>query len=532
LALSADTSFSVAPATRALDWPRIAGLVAALICAAPALALLGAALQRAPSNAFLTESAPALLGTGLLILFAGGAATILGVASAGLISFCRFPGRRFFEWALVIPLAAPAYVLAYAYGGLTGPGGPIPLAWVSGAAGAGLIYALAFYPYIYLAARAAFASGSMCAWEAARMSGAGPLRAFTAIAIPMAWPGIAAGGALAAMEIAADYGAAHYFGATTLTTDIFRAWFSRGDLALALQLASILLVAAILLLWLERAARGERRFAGGSARTRPIAMIELRGPAASAALAFCALLVFVAAIAPLGWYFSRAFLQPPSEPAKLITATGNTIVLAAAGAGITLALSALIAAAAQRRSGQFALFAAAAGYAAPGAVMALGLLGAFSMAREAGLIAGLSATTALTALIWIYAARFASGGVQPIEAGLTRVTPSMSGAARVLGAQPGRRFFAIALPIAAPSILAAALILFVEIVKELPATLILRPFDFDTLAVIAHAYAGDDRLVQAALPSLLLTLVGLAPVLLLSHRIEAARHGAFMANAP
>jgi iron(III) transport system permease protein len=205
----------------------------------------------------------------------------------------------------------------------------------------------------------------------------------------------------------------------------------------------------------------------------------------------------------------------------------NSLMLASAGALATLGLSALIAAAARATpAGRAALFAASAGYAAPGAAIALGALALFGAAREAGLVGGVSAALAIALLLWTYAARFAAAGAQPIEAGLARITPNQTGAARLLGAGPWRRLATIDLPIAGPSVLAAALIVFVEILKELPATLILRPFDFDTLAIIAYSYASDERLAQSAAPSLLITAAGLVPILFLSRRIETARAGA------
>ena len=508
-----------------VSWPLFAALGAAIVCAAPALTVLivglGAPAPPADASTLLWSS---IAGTATLVICAGAAATVLGAAAAWLVTLCQFPGRALFEWLLVAPLAAPGYVLAYAYGAITGPGGPAPI-HLSGAWGAGVVYALGFYPYIYLSARAAFVSQSVCVLEAGRALGARPWEVFWRVAAPLAWPGIAAGAALACMEIAAEYGAASYFGATTVTTGVFKAWFARGEPQLAMQLASFLLLGALALLFVERLARGRRNFAGASARWRPLPRYQLAPAPASAATLFCAGLTFLGALLPMGWLVRLASFRPLADWAELAAPLGRTLLLASAGAAVTLALSALVAASARHKAGRIGAFAASIGYAAPGAVTALGALALFGMARDAGLVGGLGGALSLAALLWVYASRFAAAGAQPIEAGLTRVTQHMSDAGRTLGAAPARRLRLIELPIAAPGVFAGALVVFVDILKELPATLVLRPFNFETLAVRANAYASDDRLAQAAAPALLITLAGLAPVILLSRRLSRARAG-------
>ncbi|MDX2233123.1 MAG: iron ABC transporter permease [Hyphomonadaceae bacterium] len=527
MALSGDArAVASSPRSRLADaWPAIAAAAAALVCAAPAIAVLAGGLTaRIDDPGAADLMARSVRGTMVLVLVAGAAATALGAAAAWLVTLCQFPGRRLFEWLLVLPLAAPVYVLAYAYGAITGPGGPAPIR-LSGLAGAGVVYALGFYPYVYLAARAAFVSQSVCALEAARALGATPWRTFLTVALPLAWPGIAAGAALACMEIAADYGAAAYFGAETVTTGVFRAWFARGEPQLALQLAAYLLAGALALLALERYARGRRSFAGASARWRPLPRYRLAPAAAGAATLFCATLVVLGAAAPLAWLLRLASFRPLADLADLGPPLLRTLLLAGAGAALTLTLSALIAASARRPAGRAGALAAAVGYAAPGAVTALGAMAVFAAAREAGLVGGLGGALSIAALLWVYAARFAAAGAQPIEAGLTRVGRHMGEAGRTLGASPSRRLAHIDLPIAAPGVIAGALVVFVDILKELPATLVLRPFDFETLAVRAHSYASDDRLTQAAAPALLITLAGLAPVIMLSRRLSRARAG-------
>lgn len=518
-----------APHARALrlDGVALAAALASLICATPVLVVLALAAFGADDGvtfgANLTRDGA--IGTFTLMLAGGGGAIVFGAGAAWLVSLCKFPGRGVFEWLMVVPLAAPSYVLAYSYTSLTWAGGLIPYR-VEGFWGAAFIYAIGLYPYVYLATRAAFVSQSSCAIEAARMLGAKPAAVFWRVALPLARPGIAAGGALACMEIAADYGAAQHFGLTTLSTAIFRAWYAHGSPQGALQIAAVLLVAAVAFLVIERYARGRASFSGGSSRWRPLPRYELKPMAGLAAFVFCSVLIILGAIAPLAWLLRLALLHANVE--DVIGPFVNSIALAAGGAALTLALAAAIAVVARRTGavGKVSLLAASIGYAAPGAVIAMGMLALFAMAREAGWVGGFGTGVALLALLWTYAARFASAGVQPIDAGLARLSKGLDASARTLGAGPWRRFLRVDLPIAAPSLAAAALILFVEILKELPATLILRPFDFDTLAVKASTYASDERLLEAATPSLLIFVAGLLPILLLTRGIAKTRAGA------
>jgi len=516
----------ITPAHAGIDQVKIAAAIAALVCAAPALAVIAFALTPGQGAAFggdlLRDGA---VGTLALMLAGGGGAIVFGAGAAWLVSLCEFPGRNLFAWLLVIPLAAPSYVLAYSYASLSWAGGVSPVP-VAGFWGTVFIYAVGLYPYVYLSARAAFVSQSACALEAARTLGVQPAALFWRVALPLARPAIAAGGALALMEIAADYGAAQHFGLTTLSTAIFRAWYAHGAPHTALQISALLLGAALVFLLVERRARGRASYAAGSARWRPLPRYALAPTAAWAASLFCAALIVFGAALPLAWLARLALLHPHVE--EVLGPFVNSILLAGAGASVTLTLATAIAVAGRRGGalGGVSLYAAGLGYAAPGAVIAMGALALFGAAREAGLVAGFGSALALCALLWAYAARFAAAGVQPVDAGLARLSKGLDSSARTLGAGPWRRLFRIDLPIAAPSLAAAALILFVEILKELPATLILRPFNFDTLAVRAAAYASDERLIEAAAPSLLIFLAGLVPILLLTRELARARPGA------
>lgn len=509
-----------------IDAVALCAAAATLICAAPSLAVIAFAFAPGDGARFgSTLLRDGAIGTALLMLAGGGGAIVLGAGAAWLVSLCRFPGRGAFEWLLVIPLAAPGYVLAYAYSGLTWAGGPIAFP-VAGFWGAAFVYAIGLYPYVYLAARAAFASQSSCALEAARTLGAKPGVLFWRVGLPLARPGLVAGGALALMEIAADYGAAQHFGLTTLSTAIFRAWYAHQSAHGALQIAAVLLIAAVVFLVVERRARGRAGFAGGSTRWRALPRYALSPLASAGAFVFCAALIVLGAVLPLGWLAYIAVEH--TYGAELRKAFVNSLFLASLGALVTLALATIIAVSARRSGplGKLSLFASGMGYAAPGAVLALGAFSMFGLAREMGWIGGVGVSLALATLIWAYAARFAAAGAQPIDAGLARLSKGLDASARTLGAGPARRLWRVDLPIAAPSLAAAALILFVDILKELPATLIIRPFNFDTLAVIAYSYASDEQLHLAAAPSLLIFAAGLAPILLLTRSIARGRAGA------
>lgn len=493
--------------------------IAIMVCAAPALAVLvSAASTRGDlgvSSALLVDAS---FGTIALVATGAAGAIALGAIAAWLVSLCAFPGRGLFEWLLVLPLAAPSYLLAFAYGSLTWPGGLIDFP-VTGFWGAAFIYAIGLYPYVYLAMRAGLATHSASALEAARTLGAAPLDLFWRVAAPLARPSLVAGGALAAMEIAADYGAAQHFGLTTLSTAIFRVWYANGAPASALQIAAPLLLVALMLLLLERRSRGAARYAAPLRRASP--RFQLSPPAQASAFAFCTILVILGALLPIAWLAYLAAQH--GGAADLVQPLLNTMALATAGAAITLVLAIAIAAAADRAGpvAKLAPLAANIGYAAPGAVIALGALSLFGAARAAGWVGGLSAGLAIAALLWTYAARFAAAGAQPVEAGFSRVSKNVRAAAATLGANPWRRLVNIDLPIAAPSLMAAGIFLFVEIVKELPATLILRPLAFDTLAVRTYLYASDERMHEAAAPALLVFAAGLLPIVFLARRVRS-----------
>ena len=516
------------------------GLLAGLLIGAPLLAALLTGLFAGGGDAWRHIVATGLFeySFGTLATLALTAALILltAVPAAWLVTMYAFPGRGLFEWLLILPLAAPGYVLAFAYADLMNVAGPLQAAlreatglgardyWfpdINSLPGLAFVLAGALYPYVYLTARAAFTTTSVCALDAARTLGAGPRRLFLSVAIPAARPAIAAGLALALMEAAADYGAAAFLGVQTLTVGLVKAWSSFGDAGAAARMALILLAIALLLQAIERIERGDAGSEATSKRWQAIERQTLTGYRAIAAAGFC--------LAIFAWGFAVPILrlvwlavETGTPGASISDALVNSILLAAVAAVIGFLLGLVIALGVHtRRPGaRFARIAAAGGYAVPGAVLALGGL---IVLDQLGL--GLVGPVALIALVWIYVSRFTAAGAQPMEAALARAPASMGQAARSLGAAPMRRVREVDLPVALSGALVGGLILFVEILKELPATLMLRPFNWDTLAVRAYAYASDERLAAAALPCLLITGAGLAPVVFLSWRLSRARPG-------
>lgn len=510
---------------------RLVALVAAGICVGPAVGVVARALDASPDAwahvtgpilwRYLSETAVVALAVAALTL-------LLGTTTAWLAVMCRFPGRRALEWALILPLAAPAYVIAFAWSDLTGPGGPLPalgLPHVRGIGGAVFVFTVTLYPYVYLAARSAFLSQSVCALEAARTLGCSVGQSFWRAGVPLARPALAAGTALAVMEAMADFGAVDHLGVTTLTVGVYRTWFSLGDPGAAARLGLGLMGLALLLVLLERQTRSTAGYASISTRWRDLPRFDLGGWRGQLAAAWCATPVVLGFAVPAGWLAARAVSTPQSDPDGLLRAAGTTVGLATTAALLIVLVAVALAAAARdgNRPSQLALRAANASYAAPGLVLALGALWAMQgVFAQRGIVGGV----AILALLWAYTARFAAAGTGPVEAALDRVSANMRHAARTLGASRWQRVARLEAPLAAPGLLVGLLLVFVEVMKELPATLVLRPFNLDTLAVRAYAFAGDERLAEAALPALLVVVTGLAPVLWLSRRIAGSRPGA------
>ncbi|MEN3294041.1 MAG: iron(III) transport system permease protein [Burkholderiales bacterium] len=467
-------------------------------------------------------------------------AAIGGIGCAWLVAVFDFPGKRMFEWALVLPLAMPAYVVAYAYTDFLQFSGPVQSAlrawfgwrahdyWfpeIRSVGGAGVLFALVLYPYVYLLARNAFLERSPRMWDAARTLGVGPWTAFFKVSLPLARPAAAAGIALALMETLADYGAVAYFGVPTLTTGIYKSWYTFSDRTAAAQLAAVLLVAVTVLMLLEQKSRGRARYYAVGSRTRSQAAMPLRGGHAWAAALFCALPVVLGFLLPLAILLRLLSREESVEfGLRYFGWLQNSIVLAGVTALIAIVICVLLAYAARVTKSQLQAVCnriVSMGYAVPGAVIAVGILIPLSRLDAWGADNGLRfvLTGSVVALIYAYLVRFLAVSFQTVQSGLVKITPSMDASARILGYGIGAMLLRVHAPLLWRSVLTAGLLVFVDVVKELPATLTVRPFNFDTLAVITHQLASDERLGEAALPALTIVMIAFVPVVVLARAI-------------
>jgi len=485
---------------------------------------------------------PRLLGNTLtLVLGVGTGVTVLGVSLAWLTSLCEFPGRRWLDWALMLPFAIPAYVLAFVFVGLLDFAGPVQsllrewfgsglrLPRVRSTGGVIIVLVLVFYPYVYLLARTAFLAQGKGLMEAARMLGQSPWQAFWRVALPVARPAIGAGVALALMETLADFGAVAVFNFDTFTTAIYKTWYGFFSLSSAAQLASLLLLAVMLVLYGERRARGQDHAA--SERPRGQALYRLRGLKAWVASGWCALVFACAFVVPMlqlvVWCWQRGRFDLDERYRELIV---HTLYLGAMAALITVTVALLLAFArrqAPTRGIRAGVAVANLGYALPGSVLAVSLMLAFSfLDRElvvplSGWLGGAGRPLLLgsvAALLVAYLVRFIAVAYGPLESSLARIRPSLPEASRSLGVGGPRLFFKVYLPLLLPGTLSAALLVFVDTLKEMPATLLMRPFGWDTLAVRVFEMTSEGEWARASLPALTLVLVGLLPVIGLIRR--------------
>lgn len=488
-----------------------------------------------------------LLGNTLtLVLGVGIGVSVLGVSLAWLTSLCEFPGRRWLDWALMLPFAIPAYVLAFVFVGLldfAGPVqsalrevfGPMRLPRVRSTGGVITVLVLVFYPYVYLLARSAFLAQGKGLMEAARVLGLSPLQAFWRVALPMARPAIGAGIALALMETLADFGAVAVFNFDTFTTAIYKTWYGFFSLSSAAQLASLLLLAVMLVLYGERRARGASR--SGNERPRGQALYRLHGFKALAATGWCLLVFACAFMIPmlqlLAWFWQRGRHDLDERYVGLVL---HTLYLGAMAALITVCVALLLAFArrqAPSRGIRAGVGLANLGYALPGSVLAVSIMLAFSY-LDNQLVIPLSQWLggagkplllgSLSALLLAYLVRFIAVAYGPLESSLERIRPSLPEASRSLGVGGPRLFFKVYLPLLVPGALSAALLVFVDVLKEMPATLLMRPFGWDTLAVRVFEMTSEGEWARASLPALTLVLVGLLPVIGLIRR-SAQRPG-------
>ncbi len=530
-------------------WPaQVLLLLLAAVLVLPVLALAGAWLGfDATARDVLLQMAQTVLpeytltSLALCVSVAIGVA-LVGVLGASAVTLFDFPGRRHFEWALLLPLAMPAYVVAYAYTDFLQFSGPLQV-WlreafglqgrllpeVRSTPGAVWVFTFTLYPYVYLLARTALTERAAQLMEAARLLGAPLSRRIREVALPLARPAVAAGVALALMETLADFGVASYFGIQTFTAGIYKAWLAMDNRIAAAQLATLLLLTVGALLWVEHRAQRRMRFVSprgqraGSAEAQPV---RLRGARAALAVALCALPILFGFVLPLlfmlrplvggwdvlpwgmfvRWSINSVWLAGLSAVLATLIALALGFAVRARPTPLTRGVSQL----------------ASLGYAVPGAVIVVGLLLPVGWVQARWPASGVGYWVTATALgiVWAYLVRFTAVALQSVQAGYARMPASLDDSARMLGTTGMALAVRVHWPLLRRATLAAALLVFVDVMKELPATLVLRPFNSDTLAVVTYNLARDERLGEAALPALALVLVGLVPVILLSRALR------------
>lgn len=539
-------------------WLTVWAVLVGGLVALPVLAVISHVLSTGTSDTWAhlasTVLPDYLWSTLWLCLGVGLGTASMGVGAAWLVTRYDFPLRGMLEWALVLPLAVPGYVMAYTYTDLLQYVGPVQTAlrdtfgwtradyWfpdVRSLGGAVLMFALVLYPYVYMLARTAFLERAGGMMEVGRSLGLGPWASFWRVSLPLARPAIAAGVSLALMETLADFGAVSYFGVQTFTTGIYRAWFSLGDRVAAAQLATALLGFVILVLAFERISRGRARFHDTTLRRARFQAQRLLGARAALAVIVCLIPLLAGFLLPAGILLRMAITEGDAQfGARFVELAMNSITVSGLTAFIAVSLALLLGYAARLRSDSWLIRGVhrlgGLGYALPGTVIAVGVLIPVSRIDNwltNWLIAhfdwqsGLVLTGGIAGLVYACVVRFLTPAVQSVDAGLLKITPSMDNAARSLGLSPADTLRRVHFPLLRGSLLTAGLLVFIDVMKELPATLVMRPFNFDTLATQAYTLASDERLAEASTSALAIVVVGLLPLIVLSREIAKARQG-------
>jgi iron(III) transport system permease protein len=527
----------------------VAVLVAA-ICLLPMMAVAIAAFSGGTGTVsqLLASVLPRYVGnTALLVVLVSIGTLCLGVGAAWLVTMTRFPGVRLFEIALVLPLAFPSYVLAYAYTYILDHPGIVQstlrdvMGWgprdywfpeVRSLGGAAFMLVLVLYPYVYLLARASFLQQSGTTFLAARALGSSAWSAFFRVSLPLARPAIAGGVLLAVMETIADFGTVAYFGVQTFATGIYTSWFTLADRGGAAQLALCLLSFSLLLAMLERIQRGRAKYSDAARGGQEKTQLQLDGVHAFAAFALCSIPVLLGCMLPVVVLFNMGLgSEQDLLSSRYLAFIQNSLTLAGIAAVVTVCAAVTVGFFQRMQPGRFSsatAYIARLGYAVPGGVVAVGLLvpfAAFDNALDAWMRSTVDISTGLlvTGSIWLliiaYLVRFSAAALGAYEGGQALVHANMDAASRSLGHTPWGTLRRVHLPILTPSLLTALLIVFVDVMKELPATLIMRPFNYDTLAVQAYRLASDERLEGAAVPSLVIVAIGLLPVILICRQV-------------
>ncbi len=491
---------------------------------------------------YVWRTAVLMTGVGLITF-------IVGTSTAWLVTMYQFPGRKWLQWALLIPLATPTYIIAYTYvdvfeyGGFVQTGLRDLFGWrnardywfpeIRSLSGAVFVMAFVLYPYVFLTARASFIKQSVCHLEVSRTLGRTALGTFFSVALPLARPGIVVGVSLAMMECLNDIGAVEFFGVNTLTAGIYSTWLGQGNLGGAAQIACVMLVFVFALIWLERVGRRQQRFHHMSQRERRPSRHKLTGWRAWVSTLGCVCPIIFGFVVPGAVLLDFAVSHfEDAASADYLRHTRNSLLLSFTAAFAAIAIGLFLAYAhriARSDLVQIAIRFASVGYAVPGAVLGIGILvplAAFDnaldgMAREiAGISTGLLLTGTIFSIVYAYVVRFLAISYGAIESGLGRVTPNLAAAARTLGRSSSGALREVHLPLIRPALATAGLLVFVDCMKELPATLILRPFNFDTLATHVYTYASLDLLEESALSALTIVVSGLIPVILLNRTLK------------
>jgi iron(III) transport system permease protein len=525
--------------------------VTAAVLALPVLTIFGFVLY--PAGEVWTHLVETVLAdyvrNSLILMLGVGVGTLsIGVTCAWLTSVCDFPGRKLFEWALLLPMAVPAYIIAFTYTGMLGFEGPVQTqirtwtGWgygdywfpeVRSLGGAVMMLSLVLYPYVYLLTRAAFLDQPVAPLEVGRTLGAGRWRSFFTIALPLARPAVIAGLSLALMETLADYGTVKYFGVSTFTTGIFRTWFGLGDGAAAAQLSAVLMSFVLVLIVIELWSRRRARFHQTGTRSEDPSRVVLGGVHRWGAFFACLLPLLLGFLLPAGQLAAWAVTAAPRMVGQgFLDLALNSVGLASAAALMVLVLALFMAYGKRVRSSvatSAAVRIAGMGYAVPGTVIAVGVMLPFAWFDNAldtwmrdgfGISTGLLLSGTVFALLFAYSVRFLAVALNSVESGLARIRPNMDDAARSLGLAPGAVLRRVHVPLMRRTLLTAGLLVFVDVLKELPATLILRPFNFNTLAVRAYELASDERLADSSPAALSIVLAGIVPVILVSRAVS------------
>ncbi len=495
---------------------------------------------------YISNSFALSIGVGCLSL-------VLGIIPAWLVTMYRFPMSRFLEWALLLPMAMPAYIIAYSYTGLLEFAGPLQTflreitGWqyhdywfpeIRSLGGAIIMLSLVLYPYVYLLARAAFIEQSICVLEVSRTLGCNTITAFRRVALPLARPAIIVGLSLVIMETLADYGTVQYFGVSTFTTGIFRTWFGLGNSLAAAQLSALLLVFVAIFLYMEKRSRKQARFHHTSSRYSSLLQHRLSRKKGLLAFTFCSSPLIFGFLVPVYFLTNWAFETYSHVIDKNFYQLLINSLLLASIASLLALLIALFMAYSNRNSNSplnhFMVRLVSLGYAIPGTVIAVGVLIPFAwfdntldtfLTRQFNISSGLLISGTVFTLVFAYLVRFLAVSINTVEAGLIKIKPVMDEVAKTTGMTSGKIIGRIHIPMMRGSLLTALLLVFVDVMKELPATLILRPFNFNTLAVRAYELANEERLADAAVPALAIVIAGIIPVIMISNSISKSRPG-------